>query len=223
MHVKRATVNGSSNIGLYGYVNDNVGIIGKAVSDTVRDDIEDILDIPVIATTIAGTNLIGAFVTGHNDTIIVPDIIQDHEAEALEDAPVHVAHLPTTYTCLGNNILTSSEAAMCSPELSQAAMKRAEEALDVEATQGQLGDVNTVGTLAVFNHDAGKSVISNDVSDADYERFTEHFDTEATPSSVNMGAAQLRCGVLCNKNGFLVGDASGGPEITTIDRGLGYL
>lgn len=220
MHVKQADVNGSSNIGLYGYANDSVAILGASTSTTFQDHVKAVLGVPVVTTTIAGTNLVGAFLTGNNNAILAPDIIEDHEREALDD--INTTIIPTTYTCLGNNILATNQAALASPAFSDAETQRIGDELGVTIQQRRLGDIETIGSLGITNEAQNKLVISNDITDEDYEFVTNYFDADTTPSSVNMGAAQLSCGVLCNKNGFLVGKASGGPEVTRIDEGLGY-
>jgi len=222
MHIKQVTINGSSNIGLYGYVNDNIAILAESTTESVRDDVRAILDVPVHTTTVAGTNLVGAFVTGHNDTIIIPDIVESHEQDVFDDIDVDVAQIPTTYTCLGNNILVNDHQALVSPAFSEAETERIQDELQVETTRKDLAGLETVGTLAAFNDTKNKGVISNEVSDEEYAFIEDAFNTDFTPSSVNMGAAQIGCGVLCNTNGLLVGTASGGPELTTIDNGLGY-
>ncbi len=223
MHVKQTSVNGTSSIGLYGFVTDSFALIGETTSDSFEEHIEDVLDVPTHRVTIAGTNLIGAFVTGNNDTVLVPDILEPHEEEVFEDLPVDVAVIHTNYTCLGNNILVNDAAAMTSTAFSDAETTHIGDALSVAAIQGDLAGIEAIGTLAVFNSEADRMVISNDITDDEFERVTDHFDVTGTPSSVNQGAAQIRCGVLCNENGFLVGKASGGPEITTIDKGLGFV
>ena len=223
MHVKQTAVNGTSSIGLYGFVNDDFALIGETTSDSFAENVEDVLDVPTHRVTIAGTNLIGAFVTGNNKTLLVPDMLEPHEKDVFEELPVDVAVIHTNYTCLGNNVLVNDDAAMTSTTFSEAETTHIGDALDIPANQGGLAGIEAIGTLAVFNDEADRMVISNDITDDEFERVTGHFTVTGTPSSVNQGAAQIRCGVLCNENGFLVGKASGGPEITTIDKGLGFV
>jgi translation initiation factor 6 len=223
MHVKQTSVNGTSSIGLYGFANDHFALIGETTSDSFEEHVEDVLDVPAHRVTVAGTNLIGAFVTGNNNTVLVPDILETHEEKLFEELPVDVAVIHTNYTCLGNNILVNDDAAMTSTTFSDAETTHIGDALNVFAIQGELAGIEAIGTLAVFNNESDRMVISNDLAEEEFVQVTDHFNVTGTPSSVNQGAAQIRCGVLCNENGFLVGKASGGPEITTIDKGLGFV
>jgi translation initiation factor 6 len=222
MHVKQVTVSGSSSIGLYAHVTDDVAIVAESAQDSFIDDVKSVLDVPVITTTVAGTNLVGAFLTGNDHAVLIPDIIEDHEQTRFDDADITIKEIPTTYTCLGNNVLANNDAAIVNPEFSDAETKRISDALDVSATEKSLAGVETIGTLAAFNNDAAKLVISNEISEEEYGYVSDVFNADVTASSVNMGAAQIGCGVLCNKNGVLIGAASGGPEMTMIDNGLGY-
>jgi translation initiation factor 6 (eIF-6) len=43
------------------------------------------------------------------------------------------------------------------------------------------------------------------------------------PATINLGTPYLHAGIACNKFGFIIGDASGGPEIVHIEEALGYL
>lgn len=221
MHVKQIEINGSSNIGLYGYVNNQVALLPHTVSENTKEAVRDVLDVPIETLTVAGTSLIGAFITGNNHRLIVPDIINDYEAETLEGLDEAVKTVHTTYTCLGNNVLVNDSAALLSPAFSDEEGQHITNQLGLESVKQSLAGMETVGTLAVFNDD--NMVASNDIPEDEFHFIADHFNADATPSSVNMGAAQIRCGVLCNENGFLVGKASGGPEVTTIDEGLGYL
>jgi translation initiation factor 6 len=223
MHVKQSSVNGTSSIGLYGFANDTFALIGDTAPESFEDHVETVLDVPTTRVTVAGTNLIGAFITGNNETILVPDILEPHEKDVFKDLPVDVAVIHTNYTCLGNNVIVNDSAAMVSPAFNEAEATHIGDALSVDATQAGLAGIEAIGTLAAFNNDADRMVISNDISDDEFEQVIDHFNVAGTPSSVNQGASQIRCGVLCNQNGFLIGKASGGPEITTIDKGLGFV
>ena len=38
-----------------------------------------------------------------------------------------------------------------------------------------------------------------------------------------MGVPFIGSGIVCNNHGFIIGDASGGPEIVNADEALGFI
>ena len=48
-------------------------------------------------------------------------------------------------------------------------------------------------------------------------------NVKVAKGSVNFGSPFISSGLICNKNGFIIGDISGGPEIQNADEALGFL
>ena len=42
------------------------------------------------------------------------------------------------------------------------------------------------------------------------------------PATVNLGTPYVHAAIINNRNGFIIGEQSGGPEIVHIDEALGY-
>ena len=66
-------------------------------------------------------------------------------------------------------------------------------------------------------------MIHRDVTRAERKVVEELLDIKCDESTVNMGSPYIRSGMLCNNNGFVIGDASGGPEVVNVDEELGFL
>lgn len=223
MHILTTDFKGIHNIGLYGFANDHFALIGKEVPDDISKDISKILKVPVHKITIAGTSLIGVFVTGNNDKIVVPGIIFDEEKEALKEAGVEFEIFDTKLTCLGNNMIVGDKKAIISQEFSESEEKRLSNMLNVETIRATLGGIFAIGSLVVLNPSRKKALMSNDFYQEDQKLLEESFGVVATPGSINMGSPYVRSGIICNVNGFIVGSNSGGPEITNADEALGFL
>lgn len=223
MHVLTTNFNGINNIGLYGFANDKFALIGKEVPDDIAKDISKVLKVPVHKITIAGTSLIGVFVAGNNDKILVPAIIFDEEKEALREAEVDFEVFDTKLTCLGNNMIVGDKKAILSKDFSESEEKRLANALNVETIRETLGGIFAIGSLVVLNQSRKKALMSNDFYHEDQKLLEDTFDVVATPGSINMGSPYIRSGIICNVNGFIVGSNSGGPEITNADEALGFL
>ncbi len=223
MHILNTSFNGLYNVGLYGFANDKFALIGKEISDEIAGEISKVLKVPVHKITIAGTSLIGVFVAGNNNKLLVPSIIFDDEKLALEEAGVDFEIFDTKLTCLGNNMIVGDDVAIVSTEFSEGEEKHLATALGVKTIRRTLNEMSSIGSLVVLNLSKNKALISNDLSRDDQQIIESTFNVESTPGSINMGSPYVRSGIICNDNGFIVGSNSGGPEITNADSALGFL
>lgn len=223
MHILTTNFNGIHNIGLYGFANDKFALIGKEIPDEIAQDIAKVLRVPVHKITIAGTSLIGVFVAGNNDKVLVPGIIFDEEKLALKELEIPFEVFDTKLTCLGNNLIVGEKAAIVSREFSEAEEKRIGSSLNVQTFREKLGGVSAIGSLVVLNYSRKRALMSNDFDRDDQHLIEKCFNVEATPGSINMGSPYVGAGIICNVNGFVVGSNSGGPEITNADEALGFL
>lgn len=223
MHILNTSFNGLYNIGLYGFANDKFALIGKEIPDDIACEMSKVLKVPIHKITIAGTSLVGVFVAGNNNKLLVPNIIFDDEKLALKEAGVDFEVFDTKLTCLGNNIIVGDDVAIISTEFSDAEEKRLAVSLGVKTLRINLNGMTSVGSLVVLNLSKKRALISNDLSRDDQKIIESTFSVESTPGSINMGSPYVRSGIICNDNGFIVGSDSGGPEITNADNALGFL
>ncbi len=226
-HVEALRINGEANIGLMIYANDKFALVGKSTDEKTIKIIKDILKVPCYKVSIAGTHLIGVFLNGTETDVLVPEIIYDKELEELNkigkehDVKFHV--LNSELTCLGNNILIGSETAILNPDYTEEECKKVEELLGLKIIQALIADIEIIGATAVINYDKKRALVHRDASDSDIELLKTELKVEIETGSVNMGSPYVKSGIVCNKNGFLIGSESGGPEITNADEVLGFL
>jgi translation initiation factor 6 len=223
MHALVTDFNGIANIGLYAFVNDKFALVGRDVPERIVEQIKEVFQVPVHIVSMAGTSLIGVFVTGNNNKILIPGIVFEHEKEELERLGIDYEVFNTRYTGLGNNIIMGESKALVSPEYTEIEVKRISELMDVEAERVVFKDVNTIGNLAVINIKRKKALISNDLSQEEHRHIEKTFNVKATTGSVNMGSPYIKAGVLVNSHGFAMGSSSGGPELANADEALGFL
>ena len=82
--------------------------------------------------------------------------------------------------------------------------------------------MNTVGNVLVKNESKGVAILSNDATEDEMEELEKELKLTITPTSVNMGSPFIASGIACNKNGFIIGRASGSAEIMNALEGLGF-
>ena len=105
MNARKMSFHSNSNIGLFAYVNEKFCLIGNVITEEQKKEIEETLEVPVYEILIAGTPLIGIFVNGNEDKIIIPSITKKEELEKLDELQIEYQIVDSKYTALGNNIL----------------------------------------------------------------------------------------------------------------------
>ncbi|MBT7903164.1 translation initiation factor IF-6 [Candidatus Woesearchaeota archaeon] len=221
MHLLKTDFNGNPNIGLYGFCTDEFCLIGMEVNENKAQQISEALGVPVHRITMCGTSLVGVFIAGNSKKILVPGIAFDSELKKLDKLGIDYSIINTNLTALGNNILCNEQGCLVNPDFSSDVKKRIREALMVSLKPGTIAELPTVGSLAIANSNSG--LIHPDITEEEYEKVSSLLSVNFETGTINLGSPFLKSGVLCNKNGFVVGSISGGPEIAWIDEALGYL
>lgn len=227
MKSKILSFHNNSNIGLYIYANDKVVLVGKEVPEEHDKVLQEIFNVPIKRITIAGASFIRVFIAGNNEKLIVPGIIFKEELENLqkigEELGFEVESFDTKQTCLGNNLVIGRTNVILNKEFSEAQAKQIGKIFGMPAQRINLKEMNALGSLIVLNRDKDVGLVGNDITDDDYDKIQDLIGYELTPSSVNMGSAYLSAGIVVNKNGFIIGKMSGGPEMANTEEGLGFL
>ncbi|MCA9477763.1 MAG: translation initiation factor IF-6 [Nanoarchaeota archaeon] len=219
MHVEKMDINGSSLVGLYVVPLDEVVLVGHDVPESLDKTLEEVFGVPVRRISIAGTSLIGAFLATDGHNLLVPHILFPHEEEAIKD--LSYCRIETNHTCLGNNIVFTEKGMLVNPDLEPHVRKQLEETFHIPVGDITINEVPTIGSLLAHNGTHG--LITNEVTQAQLEQLQDFLGLELTGGSVNMGATHISSGVAVNKNGFIIGESSGGPEIINADQAFGFL
>lgn len=223
MHIALQEIDGSSNIGLYAHITSKIILVGHTVPDAEKEKMQEVLGLPTIDVSVAESNLVGAFLTSKGNTVIAPNILTEEEKNILENTPHNIAYVDVTHNCLGNNIITTPNHSFINPDYSKKDTKTLRKAIGQNITKKKIGGVKAVGTLVKTNIPRKRFIITNTVTDEEFEEVQEKTGLKGTPTTVNMGSPYIHAGVLTSKNGVLVGENSGGPEVTQIDKGLGFV
>ncbi len=222
MHVAKMNVQGTSLVGLYIVALDNIVFVSPEVGDEDKKLLGSIFQAEVVELTIAGTGLIGAFMATNGEKFIVPHILFDHEKAILDALNVPYEIIHTKQTCLGNNVLASKKGVLVSSVFSEEEKDAIAQAFDLPCQRVDLNDeATTIGSYVVSNDKYG--VASYEFSDEQLEMIESFLGIALQTGTVNLGTTQIRSGLVTNNNGFIIGQASGGPEIVHADSALGFL
>ncbi|MBN2881284.1 translation initiation factor IF-6 [Candidatus Woesearchaeota archaeon] len=218
MKVDKISFNGNFNIGLFAYANDSFCLVGSDVPERIVEIMKKVLDVPVHQISIAGTSLIGVFVAGNSNSILVPQIIYPDEIALLKKLKIKHTIVNTTLSALGNNILCNDNGAIINPEFEDEAVAEISKALKVDVKKGTIEELNTVGSLG-FTNNRG-AVVSKDITTDELDFVSNQLKVNTIRGTVNLGNNYISSGVIANNKGLLIGSATGGVEITDIDNTL---
>lgn len=221
MHVTKLTVQGNSLAGLYVLPLDDKVLVGNEVAQSADKDIAEIFGGEVIRLTIAGTSLLGVFLATDGEKLLVPHIILPHEKALLEEHNIPYIIVPSDLTCLGNNIIASKEGVLVNTAYDEHAIQIIGEFLGVNVQALEMEGILAIGSLLAHNDTHG--LISHDVAEHTIKQLEEFLGLTISTGTVNMGSTQIRSGIAVNNKGFIIGQASGGPEVMNADQALGFI
>ena len=221
MHILKTSFNEDPNIGLRIFSNDKFCIVPISTSEKLCKNFEEVLKVPIIKTNIAGTTLVGAFICGNNSKIILPDILFDKEIEILKENNINFEILDTKLTALGNNIVMNDHGVVINPDYSKEDEEKIGKIFGLPVKKWKINDLEIVGSLVKLN-DKG-CITNHDIADFEINFLEKFLKTKITTGTVNFGSPNIASGLVCNKNGFIIGGLSSGTEIVNIDEGLGFI
>ncbi|MBW2991833.1 translation initiation factor IF-6 [Candidatus Woesearchaeota archaeon] len=221
MHLLRTNFNGNPNIGLIGIATDEYCIIGSRLSGHLIDEIKKALKVPVIHTTICGTELAGVFCAANPNCLLLPNIVFDSELKVLKKHKIKYRIIDTKHTALGNNILCNDKGCVLSREFEKDAVEKIENALKVKAVKSTISELDIIGSTAILN-DKG-CLVHEDIRADEKKLIEKTLNIKTGTGTINMGSPFVKAGLIVNSNGFIASKSSGGPEIANADEVLGFI
>jgi len=210
---------GTSTIGVYLFTNDLVTTIPMDTPEKVINTIRDTLGTEVIKVTLAKSPLIGVFMVGNDNGVLVPSIVVEEEVNELRRLGLNVAVLKTKYTAIANLVLTNNRKTVVSPIIEREYINLIRDVLGTEVVVDEICGTYLVGSIAVAN-DRGV-LLSPDAKDDDVKKVRDYFNLNVDVGTVNRGRSFIRGGLVVNNNGGLVGNDTTGFEIVRIMQVFG--
>lgn len=213
MALEQTDYEGNENIGFYGIVNDQYTLLARKFKHyDVFDDCTHIR--------LGGTNLIGLFAAGNSNGIIVPDIIEDHEASQLEEHGIEYLVVDSNYTAMGNLILCNDTGCIISKNLADQ-RDRIADFLDVPVETGTVASLNIPGSCGVATNKG--VLLHRETSEDELEHVESVLGVDGDIGSVNFGSPYVHSGILANSEHLLIGNNTTGPELQRVQDALGFL
>ena len=218
----RATFTGSSYVGVFARVLDDLLLVRPDVDDELAADLGAELDAEPLATTVGGSNTVGSLAVGNENGILLSERATERERELIDDATDRpVRELPGRINAAGNVVLANDYGAYVHPDLPRESIRTITETLDVPVERGALGGVRTVGAAAVAN-DTGV-LCHPKASESELQAVEDVLDVYADLGTINYGGPLVGSGLVANDHGYVVGEDTTGPELGRIEETLGFI
>jgi len=217
MAVILADVFGSPNIGVYCFCNENLAVVPPGLTSRKLAQFADTLGVNICNTTVGGTTLVGALVTGNSKGVLVPHTIQDYELRRIEEFS-KVIIVESNWTALGNVVLANDFGAIVHPDAPTEIAKSVSE-LGVQVAYGQIGSLSFVGSLAIATNKG--AILSPNTLNQEQSVIEAALHVNVDLSTTNGGVPFVKSGILANSKGAVVGPLTRGAELMQITRVLG--
>ncbi|MBI4015219.1 MAG: translation initiation factor IF-6 [Candidatus Aenigmarchaeota archaeon] len=208
----RMNFSGDHNLGLYGFATESYCLLG--FSDAAKP-VSSALKVPVITSTLFGTELCGVFAAGNDNGIILTPMIEKEEIASLKTSlkNLNVLILDTKYTAIGNLILTNNKGCIISPLLSQH-RKEIEECLGVPVESGKIGGFETVGSAALTTEKG--CLTTNTATEEELKWIESVLKVKTDLGTVSRGSPFIHSALIVNSLAAICSESCTGPELGRI-------
>ena len=219
--LKRINLTGNPNLGVYISITDEIAIVPLNLPMIMENSIKETLEVEVIRSSIAGSNLNGALSVGNSKGFIVSPYTTDKEIEVLESNGLNVAKIPDRYTAVGNIIALNDNGAITTPLLSDTSVKIIGDVLELKVERSSLAGSNIIGSLATVTNKG--ALLHPKTTNEEIEFVEEVFEVPADIGTVGRGISLVGACSIANSSGAIVAEDTTGPEMVRIEESLGFL
>ena len=211
----RAKFSGDPNVGLYGFATDKYCLLGLEPAKKIKKRMSEILNVPIITTSLADTDLIGLFASGNSRGIILTKLVEKEEIAKLKSAlpDINVLVLKTVSTALGNLVLCNDNGCLIPKKFSKH-KKEIVDALDCEVADGTVAGLEIVGSAAVASNLG--CLCHHETTEGEAEFLEGLLKAKVDVGTVAYGSPFIKSGLIVNSNGVIVAETSTGPELGRI-------
>ena len=219
MPVYLSSIVGSSSIGVYSIATEKFVIIPKMVPFEKAEQMAEWLKVPLVHTSVSGSVLAGAFVSGNSHGILLPYFVRDEELSAIKAVfSGNLTIMETKKTAFGNLVLANDRGAVIDPRIKGSQVEKISEALGVEVVPTEIAGLPYVGSLAVATN---KGVLSHPLLRENEKKILQDvFKVPVDVGTVNCGIPYVGTGLIANSHAAIAGSMTTGPETFIIGNAL---
>lgn len=215
--IKKTNFDGDPNLGLHAEATDQFCIMDPGLSAKCYQKMEDVLEVDVVKTPMAGSSMPGIFCAANSRGVALPRNTEEREKKRLDQAGLKYKVVETKQTALGNLILVNDSACVISQRLEDA-KDELEDLFGVPVSVGKIAGKDLVGSSSVVTN---KGLLSHrDTTEDEMKLLEEKFGLECGRGTVNFGVPFVGACIVANSNGVLVSEDTTGPEIGRVEQAL---
>ncbi|RLE85539.1 MAG: translation initiation factor IF-6 [Thermoprotei archaeon] len=220
MSVERTALFGNPNIGVYVFATESFSLIPRDSPEKFERVVEETLKVPVYRVSVSESSLIGVFVAGNSNGLVLSKFTTEYELETLKsmlgkDMNIKVLD-DIKESALGNLVLVNDKAAIVSPLLDRKVLGTIEDVLGVEAVQREVAGSLLVSSVAITSNKG--AMVYPMASEDEIKELSSILHVEVDVGTVNRGSIFLRSGMVVNTKGCVVGYDTTGPELLRIQK-----
>ncbi len=217
---KLLSIKGTPLIGLYIKVTESSAVLG--INDvSVKEIIEEALDVNVVVTTISGSELVGALAVANSSGIVVNELVLRKELDKLKKVFDKVYTVKSRITCLGNVFCVNDKGGLAHPEVDNRLIEKVSEFLDIDIIKGTIGGIKTVGMAATVTNKGG--LLNPNANEWEIKKVKEVLKVNVGLGTVNFGSDMVGTGLVANSKGYIAGEDTTGFELGVVEEALGFI
>lgn len=216
---------GDQNLGMFARTTEKFCLVGNPITEKNLREIEDHLNVHVLQSSIANTELVGMFCAANSNGIVLPKIALARELQDLKNKlkkfDVNLYIVKSKFTTIGNLILCNDKGAVLSRFLPVDEKKSVADVLGVETEYGTVAGMSVVGSSGVATNKG--CLLHRDADENEIENVENILKVEADIGTANFGSPFVGSCMIANSHAVIVGEGTTGPEIVRIQETLGLL
>ncbi|KAI5172021.1 translation initiation factor 6 [Nematocida sp. LUAm3] len=215
---QRISFESAQEIAAYARLTNMYALIAATDNTGFVSAFEEVLNVPVIQTTINGIKMVGAQSVGNSKGLLVSSSTTDQELMHIRNSlpeKVRVRRIDERLNALGNVIVCNDHSALVHADLAPETVEVISDVLGVDVFKYAISGNGLVGVYSVMNNTAMMCGSTTPVEEI--AELSELLDLRVIPGTVNRGSDAVGSGVVINDFACFVGTATTSTEIVVID------
>jgi translation initiation factor 6 len=205
---------GDPNVGIFSFANEKIAVLPAGTATTKLASFKEALGIEAYGIGIADSRLVGIYLAGNSNSILLPYIATEEEISKLRSTGMPITIIDEKRTALGNIILCNDYGAVVDPRLKSKTVYAIEKALKVPVTTATIGGLPQIGSLATASN---KGVLANPIiEESEKKHIFEALGVPVSVGTINSGVPYPRSGIVVNSKGAVVGSHTLGAELLAV-------
>ncbi|MEM0139709.1 MAG: translation initiation factor IF-6 [Ferroplasma sp.] len=219
--IKKLSIFESDFVGVFIKVFNDMAFIPRNLPDETELIIKEALNVHTERIIIDNFSLIGTMLVFNSNGIVVSGLANEDNFSGVDLGGRNITFLKDRLNAIGNNIITNDRAAFIHPSFTESSEAAIKDTLGVEVIKSPIGDVKTVGSVAVLNSNG--MLVTPEATEDEIANLKDIFHINVNTGTANYGSIYVGASIATNSNGIITGNATTSIELGRIDDTLSKL